>query len=77
MASGMELMLQQIFKALGIDPEEIKRNMFQTVNQLQTGIAALNTSLTEINARLERLETRLGVASKDAPEQLPPRRIAN
>ena len=69
MASGVEMMM----KALGIDPEEIKRSMFETIERLQTGIKGLDERLSAIdagqriiNARLERLEIHLGIVPSGA-----------
>lgn len=57
MASGIEMML----KALGIDPEEIKRAMFDSIGRLQSGINEIAAHGKSVNERLERLEKHLGV----------------
>lgn len=67
MASGIEMML----KALGIDPNEIKAAMTDTIGKLQSGINSIGESLNtisenqkEINARLARLERHLGIPNE-------------
>lgn len=71
--NGMEMML----KALGIDPEEIKKAMFGTVAAVMDGIKTLNNRAEETNARLSRIEEHLGIdplenANGHAQELLPP-----
>ncbi len=65
MASGVEMML----KALGIDPEEIKRSMFETIERLNKGINELGARLNAIDARLDRLERHLGCYSENTTEE--------
>lgn len=75
MASGIEFLM----KNLGIDPEAIKKEMMRTIGEIQSGLQSLNTSLTTINARLERIEKQLGIEQPPASnvEILEPqRRIA-
>lgn len=54
MASGIDIMM----KALGIDPEEIKRNMLDVITKLQTGINNLDKRLTAIDAKQDAIDAK-------------------
>ena len=77
--TGMEMMLQSIFRAMGLDPKQIMADMEKTVHALKNGIESIDENMRVISMRLERLERHLGVESdKTEAEEIvsiPPKRI--
>lgn len=75
MASGIEMLM----KSMGIDPDEIKRNVDTLISTFKNGLTELNERQKETNVRLARLESAMNIplpdVAADATEQ--PKRITN
>lgn len=82
--SGMEMLVESVLKAAGFNPKEIFENVEQTVasfknaaDKLQQSQNEIHGQLAVINARLERIERHLEIASDDGQgSAVVPRRIA-
>ncbi|HEY6019844.1 MAG TPA: hypothetical protein VIY48_08040 [Candidatus Paceibacterota bacterium] len=73
--SGMELMLHNLMRAAGIDPQEIARNVETTVKQFQAGMQHMENRLAQIDARLERIERALAISDEVEENKEPERRV--
>lgn len=80
--SGLEMMVMNLMRAAGFDPQAIANKVQEFGNGIERGIADLNKQLGAIheqqaiiNARLERIETALQIA-EESPQSGMPLRIA-
>lgn len=80
--SGLEMMVMNLMKAAGFDPQMIANKIQEYAQGLDKAIKDLNSQLAAIheqqqivNARLERIETALQIA-QNTPSVIP-LRIAN
>lgn len=73
--SGMELMLHNLMRAAGIDPQEIARNVETTVSQFQAAMRDMQNHLAQIDARLERIERALAITDEVEENKETERRV--
>jgi hypothetical protein len=57
--SGLDFMLQNLFKSIGINPVELKAEVFARMEEFQKAVVSMDNSLRNIDARLNGLEIRL------------------
>lgn len=63
--SAMETMAINLLRAVGVDPEMLKREFSTRVEQFEENIKRLNEHLTQINSRLKNIEDHLGIVGKE------------
>jgi len=56
---GMDMMIASVMQSMGVNPEEIKKAVEQTVSQIQKQIAQVNMQLAQLLAQVETLDNRL------------------
>jgi hypothetical protein len=70
--NGIEMM----FKALGIDPNELRKQIEEPIAQMVTGIKTIGDRLASIDSRLTAIEHQLNIPHTD-DSTIPLLRIAN
>jgi hypothetical protein len=58
MASGMEMMMVNLLKGMGIDPKALMAKFDETITMIQNEQKALHTKLDAQQAQLDRIEKR-------------------
>lgn len=58
MASGMEMMMVNLLKGMGIDPKALMEKFDQTISMVQGEQKALHIKLDAMQAQLDRMEKR-------------------
>ena len=76
MASGVEMMASTLLKAFGVNPDEIKREAVQRIEQFETNVSILNSTQTAILANLKNICAHLGVEYVEPVAVETPKQIA-
>lgn len=69
--SGTEMAMNALFKMMGFDPNEVRKNVEEgiagfraAITDLQTRLGSIDENQRVINARLERIEISLGISAE-------------
>ncbi len=63
---GLEMLVNTILSAAGINPEEMKEEFTRRVNNFEENVRTLNNTLASFDRRLSAIETALGIVKEPA-----------